>query len=260
MGKPHFIIGGATRSGTTSLYGGLAGHPDVLMAEGKEIRFFDQHYTWGWEWGVSQLPDSAHARALVGEASPRYLSHPYAADRIAKDLPDVKVIFLLRDPVERAYSDYWMDRARGRAPATFEEAIEHSDYAERYLGTEHYADHIARFHETLSESQVAVVFFDDLVNDPQRTHSAVCYFLGLRASQHGQLGRAVNVHVRFRYLAMRRFSRRLPRMARRCVERTNARKTPYPPMSPNARNRLEEHFAPYNADLAQLLRRELPWS
>lgn len=259
MIKPHFVIGGAARSGTTSLYRWLAGHPDVFMAEGKEIRFFDQHYARGWEWYMSQLPDSAHTRALVGEASPRYLSHPYAAARIAKDLPDIKVIFLLRDPVERAYSDYWMDRARGRGPAAFEEAIEHPDYAERYLGTGHYADHIARFHETLSESQVAVVFFDDLVNDPQRTYFAACHFLGLRASQHERLGHAVNVHVRFRSLAIRRFSRRLPRMARRCVERANARKTPYPPMSPSVRSWLEGHFAPYNADLAQLLGRELPW-
>lgn len=257
MGKPGFIIGGAARSGTTSLHRWLAGHPDIVMAEGKELRFFDQHYTRGWEWYVRQLPDSGPA--MVGEASPRYLSHPHAAERIATHLPGIKVIFSLRDPVERAYSDYWMDRARGRGPASFEEAIEDPAHAERYLGTGYYAEHIARFHEALSESQVAVVLFDDLVNDPENTCFALCRFLGLPSRSNEQVGRAVNGHVRFRSLAMRRLSRRLPRSARRFVGRVNTRKVPYPRMPVDVRRKLEKHFVPYNADLAELLGRQLPW-
>jgi hypothetical protein len=159
---PEVIIGGAARSGTTSLYRWLDAHPEIAMAREKEVRFFDRHYDRGWGWYVEQLPD--RQTAVVGEASPRYFTDPRAAERIAHDLPDVRMVFCLRDPVVRAYSDYWMDRQRGRGGATFESSLADEALHDRYVGTGHYARHLRRLQQSLPPAQVLTVTFDELTD------------------------------------------------------------------------------------------------
>src|SRR5438552_2173012 len=100
MGKPQFIIIGAQRCGTTSLYNYLIKHADVMPAATKEIHFFDLNYRKGIDWYYSQFPDHYHGR-ITGEASPYYLFHPHVAGRIKAALPGVKLIVLLRNPTDR---------------------------------------------------------------------------------------------------------------------------------------------------------------
>src|SRR5260221_5257590 len=134
---PDFIIIGAAKAGTTSLYGWLSGHPYVSPASTKEVHFFDYNFFRGKDWYRTHFPlerDRAafaqeHGRPfLTGEASPSYVSHYWAPRRIAAMLPDVKLIMLLRNPVDRAYSQFRMSQREGEEPLeSFEEALAQED-------------------------------------------------------------------------------------------------------------------------------------
>jgi Sulfotransferase domain len=130
--KPSFMIIGAQRCGTTSLYHYLSQHPAVQPAIAKEVHFFDNSYTRGLRWYLAHFPAaSQRQRALregrdlvTGEASPYYVFHPAVAERVKKALPDVKLILMLRDPVKRAYSHYQHEVALGEERLSFEEALD----------------------------------------------------------------------------------------------------------------------------------------
>jgi hypothetical protein len=123
---PAFIIIGAQKAGTTSLYKYLRQHPNIVPALKKEVKFFDCNYDLGLDWYRSHFPyhSKLNGQKMTGEASPHYLFHPLAARRIANVLPEVKLIALLRNPVERAYSHYQLNVRRGREPLSFEQAID----------------------------------------------------------------------------------------------------------------------------------------
>lgn len=121
MKVPDFIIIGAQKSGTTSLFNYLRQHPGTALPEQKEIHFFDKQYQKGAEWYFNHFPD---LNKITGEATPYYLYHPYAAKRIANICPKAKLIVLLRNPIDRAYSHFYMEKYRNREPLpAFEDAI-----------------------------------------------------------------------------------------------------------------------------------------
>ena len=105
----------------------LAGHPRVAVFREKELHFFDLQYQKGFRWYVDCFAGTDarknSRRAIRGEATPEYIFHPHAVARIKADLPEVKLIVLLRNPVERAYSQYWHEVRLGYEPLSFEEAI-----------------------------------------------------------------------------------------------------------------------------------------
>jgi hypothetical protein len=131
---PGFLIVGAQRCGTTSFYRALSQHPAILKAVlHKGVHYFDTNYDRGMGWYRAHFPLKANARRvhrvtgttpLTFESSPYYMFHPLAAERIARDLPGVKVVILVRDPVERAYSAHAHESARGFETEPFERALE----------------------------------------------------------------------------------------------------------------------------------------
>jgi len=138
---PDFLIIGAQRAGTTSLYRYLVRHPAISRAITKELRYFDLNYQRGERWYRSRFPSAgARARArrrtgmdlVVGEATPDYVFHPHVPGRVKRLIPDVKLIVVLRDPVDRAFSHYWHQVERGYEPLSFDEAIRRED--ERLAG------------------------------------------------------------------------------------------------------------------------------
>ena len=124
---PAFIIIGAQKGGTTSLYNYLIQHPQIAAAQEKEIRFFDYKYANGLDWYRAHFPRRRSAGAprtlISGEASPNYLYDPRPPARIAQLLPDVRLIVLLRNPVDRAFSSYQMNIRRGYETLGFAEAL-----------------------------------------------------------------------------------------------------------------------------------------
>jgi hypothetical protein len=256
--SPGFLIVGAQRCGTTSMYRTLSQHPAVLKAVlHKGVHYFDTGYEHGPAWYQGHFPLRARAalvRRAVGEtpltfeSSPYYMFHPLAAQRISRDLPGVKLLVLVRDPVERAYSAHAHELARGYETEPFERALELEDHrlageAERivsqpgylshshqhhaYRTRGHYAEQLERLGELFGRDRVHVVDSGLFFTDPELVYDAVLDFLGLR--HHG-------------YPAF---------------ERHNAR--PRSPMPEALRARLSEHFLPYDERLSRWLGRPPSW-
>lgn len=122
--SPNYLIIGTQKGGTTSLHGYLAQHPQVAASTTKEVHYFDKNYHRGENWYRTHFPLKAvSTHALCGESSPFYLFCPNSPARAAAMLPEVKIIVLLRNPVDRAYSHYQLTKRRNREPLSFEDAV-----------------------------------------------------------------------------------------------------------------------------------------
>jgi hypothetical protein len=254
---PNFVVIGAMRSGSTSLYKYLQAHPDVFMPR-KEIHFFDVKWDRGVSWYHTRFEGYA-GQSAVGEATPTYLADPVALDRMAGTIPDARLVAVLRDPTDRAYSHYWMEHARQRDPRTFEEAVA-DELTKRpgaptsdYLDRGRYARQLEQVCERFPRTRLHVVLLDDLRDRPQETYAATCRFLGIDDGfVPPRLGERVNRFVAFRSMRVRNMRRSLPSVWRigRIVGRLNAREGEYAPMAPETRAALRRHFGPDNEALA----------
>jgi len=130
---PDFIIIGVQRGGTTSLYKYMTKHPKIIPALKKEIHFFDNKFGKGLSWYESQFMQNPFfcllkrkrksEDTITGEASPYYIYHPHVPKRISKILPNVKLIAILRNPIERAFSHYNHEVRLGAEKLSFEDAL-----------------------------------------------------------------------------------------------------------------------------------------
>jgi hypothetical protein len=169
---PTFIIAGATKSGTTSLWEYLNSHPEVCMAGIKEPCFFTQEriestFSNGMDWYKNLFSGCSDAKA-VGEASTVYMIREDSATLIHQFLPDVRLIFLLRDPVERLYSQYWSQQLlEGIRLGNFPDMLkERHPFIEEILYNSRYDHHLNRFFKFFDQDQISVLLFDDLKNSP----------------------------------------------------------------------------------------------
>jgi Sulfotransferase domain len=203
--RPDFIIIGAQKAGTTSLYNYIAQHPQVLPAEKKEIHYFDHFYQNGEFWYRSHFPHNRTLKrkgAVTGEGSPFYLFHPLCAERISA-IPDVKLIVLLRNPVERAISHYFMQVRKGHETlpidmamrneesriATEVEKLERYPYYRSYPLAHFsyksrgiYADQLKRYLDNFSRERLLVVKAEDLFSRTNNVLKEVYGFLGIDQS------------------------------------------------------------------------------
>jgi hypothetical protein len=227
---PDFVIIGAQRCGTTSLYNYLVQHPDVAPAFIKETHFFDLYFGRGLNWyrayfpilsGLSWkepgagwlgqiLPGHGPAtvgvrqrHVLTGESTPYYLFHPHAPRRIEEAVPNVKLLVLLRNPVDRAHSHYHHEVRMGAEERSFEEAIEREEKSlasetarlledegyrsfthmhHSYLARGIYVDQIQRWTEFFGRDQMMILRSEDFYHDPSACLEQVMHFLGLPGS------------------------------------------------------------------------------
>jgi hypothetical protein len=253
---PDFLIIGASKCGTTSLYDDIVEHPSVIEAAVKEIHFFDTRYDKGMDWYRAQFPlewrtrkgAPLSERIQTGEASPYYMFHPHAPARIRKAIPDVKAIAMLRNPIDRAYSQYQHEFRKGRETLSFEEAIEREPERlrgeldrmirdESYNSTEYrrhsylargiYVDQLQAWLRHFDRKQLLVVRSEDYFAAPDVTLRQVLSFLELPAWDPGHY-------------------------ARKNVGR-------YSPIDSGLRQRLADYFAPHNARLYEFLGADFGW-
>jgi hypothetical protein len=190
---PDFIIIGAQRGGTTSVQAWLGAHEAVARARAKEIHYFDLYYDRGRGWYRGHFPYRfrLHGR-ITGEATPALLYDARAAERVARDLPKVKLIALLRNPTDRAWSQWWLNRSRGHEPLEFEEAIAREPERLRaggdgrlryaYVSRGMYAEQLERWFDAVGRERVLVLESERLPDD--QTRRRLCDFLGIAASSH----------------------------------------------------------------------------
>jgi hypothetical protein len=198
MRLPDFIIGGAPRSGTTWLYALLDRHPDIYMARPvtPEPKFFLVDHLY--EKGLQFYADTWFARAgparLAGEKSTDYLESAPAAARIAHDIPHVKLVFILREPADRAYSNYLWTRMNGLEKEDFAtalrlEAQRDSELPEKwkfarpfsYFSRGLYADLLAEYFRRFPRSQMLVLRFEDILSRSAELAEQLHAFLGVDA-------------------------------------------------------------------------------
>lgn len=254
---PDFLIIGAMRSGSTALFKYLAEHPSIFMAYPKEVRYFNKHFDMGIEWYRDHF-DEANSDQLAGEATPSYMHHHETVDRMADTVPGARLIAILRDPVDRTYSHYWMDRTSGRADVSFETYLEDT----RVLEWGRYAEKLRMVTGRFPKNQLHVVFHEQLRDRPRDLYQEVCGFLGVDTTVFPpSLGRTINPYLEFRSFAFRSWYQRLPPslgMAKSLAGRLNTRRRTYPPMRKDTREWLAGYFSPLNDDLAMWLGREPP--
>jgi hypothetical protein len=254
---PGFLVIGAARSGTTSLYRYLTDHPCIAPALRKEIHFFDLQFARGSTWYRAQFPSRLYLRytrarhgadALAGEASAYYMFHPWCPARVAATIPGVKLIALLRNPVDRAYSHYHLQVRKGREPLSFEEAVDgeeerlageqermladpgyasfnHRRYS--YLARGRYAEQLERWMKLFPEDRLLVLRTEDLEEDPGKVLGQALRFLGVPD------------------WAPARFAKH--------------NRAAYPPMDGQTRRRLISYFEPHNRRLHELVGRDFRW-
>ena len=254
---PHFIIIGAQRSGTTSLFAYLRNHPHIVPPVSKEVHYFDLHFHRGTPWYLAHFPTMRRLRqraetlggpALTGEASPYYLIYPHAPARIAGLLPQVKLIATLRNPVTRAYSHYHHEIQRGYETLSFAEALQaeeqrlagerekvladgryrsHSLWHSSYLAKGRYADQLPTWLGLFPRERFLILRHEDLAARREETLAQLCAFLEVP------------------YLDSVPYVRQGQRS--------------YPPLDPVTRQWLADYFRPHNQRLYELLGVDFGW-
>lgn len=255
---PDFIIIGAHKSGTTALYDYLSEHPHIIPASDKEIHFFDLNYAKGLGWYRARFPTSFQKfwfeklrgrPILTGEASPYYILYPHAPTRVKRLIPRVKIIALLRNPIDRAYSHYHHEIRKGRETLPFADVMrleperlkgewEKIILDEKYISYNHnyyshlcrgvYVDQIANWHKHFPKEQMLIIRSEDFFEDTPGIYRDVLRFLGLPFFELKNY-RPANVGG---YTT---------------------------PMDPVLRARLVEYFRPHNRRLEEYLGRPFDW-
>jgi hypothetical protein len=207
---PDYLIVGGKRCGTTSLQAAIAAHPAVLPPHsGKGTRYFDVNYDKGFRWFRGHYPTQldAHYRGsragspvISGEASPYYCFHPAAFERIAARLPEVKILFVLREPVQRTVSHYHWEVRHGFESLSLADALNQEEerltgererlladdsyrsFAHRhwsYQARGQYADQLDEAHRWFAPEQIRILRFEEFFADPAANVGEVYDFLGL---------------------------------------------------------------------------------
>ncbi len=256
---PGFIMVGAQRAGTTSLFRALMTHPQIYSADlHKGVNYFDVNYDQDFSWYQGHFPTASSLRKrtpqafgppMTFEASGYYMFHPCAARRLAHHLPDVKILAMLRDPVERAFSAHKHEFARGYETETFDRALDLEDdrlagqaeqmladpayqsFSHRhhaYVRRSQYAEQLEAMHRFVAPERVHVIESEAFFSTPEATYGKVLDFL------------------------------ELPHELPQTFDRWNPR--PSSPLMDSTRDRLRTHFKTHDQALAELLGREPAWT
>ncbi len=232
---PDFVVIGAAKSGTTFFYHLLSQHPHVQPAVVKEPHYFNVLFEEGTEWYRRCFPQPRKdgRRTITGEASPGYIWHPLAPERMAEVIPQARLIALLRNPPDRIYSDYHQRVKNGRVTRTFEEIVQvaFDDPLHGHLSKSIYVDHLQRWSEFFPREQMLVLKSEDFFERPVETLKVAMEFLDLPEwePEASELGDKRNKG---------KYEQR---------------------MDPATRRRLEEYFEPHNQRLYDYLGVDFGW-
>lgn len=190
---PQFIIAGAAKSGTTSLYHYLDQHPQIFMSKLKETNYFavgDPFVEQNWEGypflvktlqEYESLFENAGNNKVLGEASPIYLESKLAAARIRDLIPQAKIIILLRNPIKRAYSGYLMHVRYNNEKVTNVAQIRRDDFnlEKRFVRSSFYYENVKRYFDCFPREQIKIYVFEEFIANTKEYVRDCCEFLGV---------------------------------------------------------------------------------
>ena len=247
--QPDFIIIGAQKCGTSTLFNHLRKHPDIQLPKKKELHFFDENFSMGLAWYLRFFnKKEAPVPVCTGEASPYYFFHPLAPARIFETFPVIKLILLLRNPISRAYSQYHHMKRKGRISLSFEHCIlleqeilagrkeaffndeNHSDLMFRrfsFLARSRYAEQLSEWLKYFPREQLLIIRSEDYFSNSGQTFQEVFNFLGLPPAE--------------------------------IILTKEHHSSDYPPMKAETREQLADYFKPFNQQLYELTGRDFGW-
>ncbi len=292
MKTSNFLIIGAAKAGTTSLYYYLNQHPEVYMSEPKEPFFFEAEYDKGIEYYWSKYFAGWRGEKAIGEARHRNLYLPYVVPRIKESIPNAKLIVILRNPIDRAYSHWWHWYSRGEEPLSFEDAIyedlkriekgitfEGEEGAQlwcrnfdfktgknefrTYLDSGYYARQLKRYLALFPKSQIKVVFLEDLKRDPQFIISELWEFIGvdpnypLKDLTLQNPARSKATLLASKIAKITKLHKIIPKQMKHKLLTHLAKIGKRPEMNKETRAWLINHYYPHNRELEKLVGRDL---
>lgn len=302
MTLPNFILLGAAKSGTSSVWDYLKQHPQIFMSNPKEPNFFVfegvklppfsgpespevllkrlyQNTITDWE-NYQALFNGVSNEVAIGEASVRYLYFPQAPENIKKYIPDVKMIVMLRNPVDRLYSHYVMNIRHLLEPLSLEKAIEQEEerinnnwgWDWHYTKVGMYSQQIKRYLNYFPPEQLKILFYDDFREDPVGVMKEIYQYLGVddsfvlnikRRKNEGYLPKNKLVHkFLFTSNPLKSFLEKiLPRsLYKKLIENLKQWNSgSIPPLPVALRKSLNEVFREDIIELQQIVKRELSW-
>ncbi|MBC8523269.1 sulfotransferase domain-containing protein [PVC group bacterium] len=256
-----FLMVGSQRCGTTWTAAALSDHPEVYLPEKKQSYFFDRNYDKGIDWFMERFSGVESQHKAVGEIATGYCLID-AIPRMAKHFPDIKLLMVMRNPVDRAYSNFQTRQIESNW-SSFEDAIESDpDILERGQ----YSDQIDELLKHYKPEQVLFLLYDDLYSDDRSFLKTILDFIGVDSSIESKLiGQRKNAAV---FPNLRNILHKLGldpvvRVFRKSffgdwLRRSRKKKgSAYLPMNPRTREKLIEHFHPYNDRLETQIQRDL---
>lgn len=305
----YLIVGGTTKAATTSLYSYLADHPTICAASFKETRFFlDADYPLPSKFRFkgdveeyNQLFAECTDNQIRLESTPDYLYCKSALERIAKFLPQAKLVFSLREPISRLVSWYRFAVQIGRLPETLsfddyieslltqdkqKKSIDEREYTDlpQFMQALHqgcYSDYLKRYIDTIGESRIHILFFEELTENPLNVLMDICKFAGIdpgfyeeytfKVTNRTETMRNAEIHNKYRTLRfqVRKWTHNKPiihkplRVMRKAIEPLyltfNTRREEKISVSDNIQNRLVEYFKPDVDFLCELVGKQPPW-
>ena len=280
MTLPNLVGCGAGKSGTTSLHYYLSQHPQIFMAPVKETHYFSKHFDKGENWYRSHF-EGWTREPIIGEFSTTYMNYPTVPARIAELIPQAKLMFLLRNPIERAYSNYWFSVNIGaQAPdSTFSDVIRTQKGNQYYVSPGFYYDLLSRFLGYFDRNQIYILITEELQKEPVQQMSSCYKYLGIDPSFVPNVNQKFNVTVTTsnkwkkradqNWLVLKRKLRpyflRYPTSIRQRLSkmeqlfRLQMFSEDRPPILKEDRDYLADIFQEHNNKLANFMERELPW-
>lgn len=293
-----FLIIGAAKGGTTSAFHYLSAHPAVYMPQRKEISFFSRpnDYEKGLGWCLSEWFRDAPGDCLWGEASPAYMYYPEVPGRIRQTLPQVRLIALLRNPIERAHSHFQMGLRKGLETGTFENCVAElllrsSDAPMRivkgfhgdYLRYGEYARILKKYLNEFPREQLRVYFYETFTQNPRVVIDEIWRWLGLPNIETDIFDRRFNVGGRARFPKLGRLVGEVyrfgltqswaKRLATTFVSKNrlvgtlywlnnefNVKRETSPPLAADTRARLREFYQADVEQLQKVLGVTVPWA
>jgi len=256
-----FLMVGCQRCGTTWTAAALSSHPSVYLPEKKQSYFFDRYYDKGIDWYMERFTGVERQHKAVGEIATGYCLRD-AVPRLAKHFPDIKLIMVMRNPVDRAYSNFQTRKMEFNC-SSFEEAIEsYPDILERGQ----YSDQIDELLKYYKRDQILFLLYDDLYADDRDYLKTILDFIGVDSSIESKLiGQRMNAAV---FPTIRNTLHKIGfdpvvRVFRKSffgdwLRRSRKRKgSGYSPMDPSTRKKLIKHFRSHNDRLSSQLQRDL---
>lgn len=283
---PNFLILGTAKSGTTTLCRVLEHHPDIAMSRPKEPLFFESEFDRGLEYYWDTYYSHWQNETAIGEARVAHFHLSYAAENIAKALPDAKLIVILRNPVDRAFSHWWMNKSHGSEPDSFHVALQKNveaikngrhfegaegqanwlDYTSKdrrtasvYLEVGQYAENIDLYLKHFSRSQLLVLFFDDLTCKPEKVFQQICDFLEIPYCESLPIQRQDNQASNSASVGLRAISKKsrvsqfVPLSVKRTLHKLTSQLGGRPSMDDKSRQFLIDYYRTHNERLEKIL-------